>query len=120
MPINQREVYMLPHPWDSNAEKHPFIVLSVLDANQHERTFLAVMITSEPNRIDDFSFMVQDAMFEKPLKHPNCHVRMHLIMMAFNEETNNVAPVNKIKKAYFNQLMKSIGDLIFNFDFTPL
>ena len=54
MPINQREVYILPHPWDNDAEKHPFIVLSCLDANNHERTFLAVMITSEPKRIDDF------------------------------------------------------------------
>ncbi len=78
------------------------------------------MITSEPNRIDDFSFMLMDAMFEKPLKYPDCHVRMHLIMMALNEDTENLPAVNKMKKAYFDQLMQSIGDLIFNFDFTPL
>jgi hypothetical protein len=120
MPINQREVYILPHPWDNDAEKHPFIVLSCLDANNHERTFLAVMITSEPKRIDDFSFLLQDGMFERPLKYPNCHARMHLIMMALNEDTEDLPPVNKMKKGYFDQLMKSIGDLIFNFDFSPL
>lgn len=119
MPINQREVYLLPHPWDNNAERHPFIVLSIEDANAHERTFLAVMITSEQARIHDFSFHLRDDMFEKPLKKPRCHVRMHLIMMAFDEETKDIPPVNKMKKIYFDELMKNIGDMIFNYDFRP-
>lgn len=57
-------------------------------------------------------------MFSAPLKKENSHVRMHLLTSSFNNYI--IEKVNSMKPLYFNQLMRSIGDLIFNFDFIPL
>jgi mRNA-degrading endonuclease toxin of MazEF toxin-antitoxin module len=118
MPINQREVYLLPHPFDTTAEAHPHIILSHRDANNHERTFIAVMITSSPRK-DDFSFDLVDDMFEKPLAKQGCHVRMHLLTLALDEDISSHL-LTKMKKQYFDELMRSIGDIVFNFEFSPL
>ena len=87
MAINQREVYLLPHPINpSSIPPHPFIVLSTKEANDHESTFVAVMITASDFKRDDFSFDLKDDMFLKPLDKQNCHVRMHLITLILSEE----------------------------------
>ena len=118
MPIEQRDVYLVPPPFNSQLEDHPFIVLSVKEANEYEGTFVCVMITSMAHK-DDYSFLLEDAMFEQPLRKQNCHVRMHLLTLCLRPEiTGN--RLNKMKLFYFNELMKSIGDLIFNYDFSPL
>ena len=119
MAIKQREVYFLPHPINpASVENHPFIVLSTQSSNEHERTFIGVMITSSINKKDNFSFNLTDEMFEHPLKKSGSHVRMHLITLCLNEEA--ISRVNVMKEFYFKQLMKSIGDLIFDYDFSPL
>ena len=92
--------------------------MSVREANQHEQTFIAIMITSAPRK-DDFSFALTDDMFETPLRKTGCHARMHLLVLALNEDISSKL-LTKMKKTYFDQLMKSIGDLVFNFDFSPL
>jgi len=116
MAVEQREVYLLPHPFDSQVEEHPFIVLSVREANDYENTFIGVMITSSEKYQDDFSFQLTDEMFESPLGKKNSHARMHLLQLCLNEEIKG-RRLNKMKPFYFRQLMKSIGDLIFHFDF---
>jgi hypothetical protein len=116
MSIQQRDVYLLPHP--IRGEDHPFIVLSVEEANRYERTFIAVMITSM-NHVDDFSFELSDEMFEQPLPKKNSHVRMHLLTLCLDEEIVGKR-INRMKALYFKELMKSIGDLIFNYGFSPL
>lgn len=119
MAVNQREVYVLPHPISLDPEeKHSFIVLSVLEANNNENTFIAVMITGSDVINDDFSFDLRDEMFVKPLKKQACHVRMHLITLCLNREIIG-QKVNEMKDFYFKQLMESIGDLIFNYHFRP-
>lgn len=118
MTVNQRDVFLLPHPFDNKAAPHPHIVLSVTEANQQENTFVTVMVTSSDKTIDDFSFMLSDGMFEKPLQKQNCHVRMHLLTSSFGEDINR-PKINTMRPAPFKQLMKSIGDLIFNYDFSP-
>ncbi len=117
MVVNQRDVLLLNHSFDSD-KPHLFIILSVNEANEQEKTFVGVMITSSEKTRDDFSFELNDNMFLAPLKKENSHVRMHLITSSFNNYI--IEKVNSMKLFYFNQLMKSIGDLIFNFDFTPL
>jgi mRNA-degrading endonuclease toxin of MazEF toxin-antitoxin module len=83
MAIKQREVYLLPHPISQNAEeKHPFIVLSSEDSNSHERTFVTVMITSSELTRDDYSFELDDSMFDYPLRKTGSHARMHLIALS--------------------------------------
>ena len=120
MAINQREVYLLPHPINpSSIPPHPFIVLSTRQANDHERTFVAVMITASDKTHDDFSFDVSDDMFIKPLEKQNCHVRMHLITLMINEDIIG-RRINEMKEFYFKELMASIGDLIFNYGFKPI
>ncbi len=119
MAVSQREVYTLPHPISLKPqEKHPFIVLSTMEANNNENTFIAVMITGSDVTNDDYSFDLTDEMFIKPLKKPNCHVRMHLVTLCLNEDIIG-QKVNEMKDFYFKELMASIGDLIFDFDFKP-
>lgn len=117
MVVNQRDVLLLNHSYDSNKE-HPFIVLSVNEANEQEKTFVAVMITSSEKTRDDFSFELSNDMFASPLHKDNSHVRMHLITSSFNNCI--LHKINTMKVYAFNQLMRSIGDLIFNFDFFPI
>ncbi|PWV48386.1 type II toxin-antitoxin system PemK/MazF family toxin [Chitinophaga sp. S165] len=117
MAVNQRDVYILPHPFGNNhGEPHPHIVLSVLEANEYENTFVAVMITSSAVTKDDLSFPINDRMFEKPLAKKDCHVRMHLVTMAFKEDIDR-PKINTMKIAAFKELMEDIGDLIFDYDF---
>lgn len=120
MAVKQREVYLLPHPINPNTQEyHPFIVISTESSNLRENTFLAVMITASENTIDDHSFQLSDEMFDKPLRKTGCHARMHLIMLCLPEEIRN-NKLNTMKDFYFKQLMKSIGDIVFNYDFTPI
>lgn len=120
MAIEQRDVYLLPHPITGDeTQRHPFIVLSCDESNIHERTFLAVMITSSEYKRDDYSFEVDDSMFENKLDKSRCHVRMHLIMLCLNEEIIGKR-LNKMRSLYFKELMKSIGEQIFNYDFKPI
>ena len=121
--INQREVYLLPFPFGSSqGEDHPHIVLSIKDANEHESTFLAVMITTSKIHRDELSFELTNEMFDKPLQKENSHVRMHLIMLVLNSEIRGKIgkPLCTMKKQYFDQLMKSIGEFVFNYEFIPL
>ena len=121
MAVHQRDVYLLPHPFNSQVDYHPFIVLSVNEANEYEGTFIGVMITSM-DHVDDFSFPLSDEMFEHNLDKKNSHVRMHLLTLCLNEEIRGRQDrsINKMKPQYFKNLMSSIGDLIFNFTFTPI
>lgn len=120
MVVKQRDVYLLPHPINPESQDyHPFIVLSDLRANKYERTFVAVMITSSQFKLDHYSFPLTDEMFERELDKEGCHARMHLITLLLDEEIRG-SKLNTMKVFYFNQLMKSIGDLIFNFNFTPI
>lgn len=121
--INQREVYLLPYPFGSSqGADHPHIVLSIKDTNNHENTFLAVMITSSTIIHDELSFDLTDDMFDKPLAKQNCHARMHLIMLAMNKEVVGRIgkPLCTMKKSYFEQMMKTIGEMVFNYKLTPL
>jgi len=119
MVVEQRDVFLLPHPFDSRVEEHPFIALSIQEANNYENTFIAVMITSSTKYRDDFSFELTDDMFEKPLRKSDCHARMHLLTLCLNEEIKGVK-INRMKPFYFKQLMKSIGSAVFNFEFSPV
>ncbi|HWK07309.1 MAG TPA: type II toxin-antitoxin system PemK/MazF family toxin [Puia sp.] len=119
MTVEQRDVYLFPPTHDFELEHHPFIVLSTREANEYEGTFVAVMITSSTVFHDDLSFDLEDEMFENPLPKKNSHARMHLITLCINEHIKG-ARINRMKPIYFKQLMKSIGDLVFNYDFTPL
>ena len=119
MTVEQREVYLLPFPFDSKAEDHLFIVLSVRQANEYENTFIAVMITSSEKYNDDFSFRLTDDMFDFPLLKKNSHARMHLLQLCMDKEIVG-RRLNKMKPFYFKELMKAIGDLIFHYEFAPL
>ncbi len=119
MAISQRDVYLLPHPiTPSSVAPHPFIVLSVQEANESEKTFVAVMITGSEHTRDDYSFDLKDEMFDKPLAKDGCHVRMYLITLMLDEDVIGNR-LNRMKEFYFKELMASIGDLIFNYDFIP-
>jgi hypothetical protein len=119
MIIEQRDVYLFPPLHDSSLRLHPFIVLSVRQANGYEGTFVACMVTSSNIYRDDFSFELTDEMFESPLDKKNSHVRMHLMTLCI-EQFIEGKRINRMKPFYFKQLMKSIGDLVFHYDFSPL
>ena len=112
MAINQRDVYLLPFPINDGTVPHPFIVLSVKEANDLEGTFIGVMITASEYK-DDFSFDLRDEMFENPLKKEGCHVRMHLLTMYLDTDIESKR-LNVMKEFYFKQLLLTIGDLIFD------
>jgi len=117
--VNQRDVYLLPFPLNNTTPDHLFIVLSTLECNQIEGTFIGVMITTSDANYDDFSFDLKDEMFERPLDKKTSHVRMHLMTLWLNGEIVG-RKVNTMKEFYFKQLMASIGDAIFNYKFEPL
>jgi len=119
MAVEQREVYLLPFPLTSEVKDHLFIVLSVRQANEYENTFIAVMITSFEEYFDDFSFELSNEMFDIPLTKGNSHARMHLLQLCLNKEIIGKR-ITKMKPQYFKQLMRSIGDLVFHYNFTPI
>jgi len=126
MPVNQRDVILLPHPFGSQyAEDHPHVIISIKECNDHEATALAVMMTGSDQTHDEYSFDVSDEMFEKPLKKQNCHIRMHLIALYLKEDmqvdhNNKPIVLNRMNVADFNRLMRDIGELVFEFSFKPL
>ena len=118
MAVNQRDVYLIEFPpFDNVIDQHLFIVLSIEESNQYENSFIAAMITSTKYQ-DDYSFPISDGMFDSPLDKSGSHVRMHLITLCYDREIKG-RKVNAMKEFYFRQLMKSIGDLVFNYNFTP-
>jgi hypothetical protein len=119
MAIEQRDVYLIPPPFNNRLENHPFIVLSLKEANEYEGTFVCVMITSSNEFKDDYSFLLEDQMFDHALKKEGCHARMHLLTLCLNQEVIGER-INRMKPFYFKELMKSIGDLVFNYNFEPL
>lgn len=119
MAVEQREIYLLPFPLTSAVEDHLFIVLSVRQANEYENTFIAVMITSSEAYFDDFSFKLTNEMFDSPLRKEHSHARMHILQLCMNEEIKG-RRITKMKPQYFKQLMRSIGDIVFHYDFTPI
>jgi PemK-like, MazF-like toxin of type II toxin-antitoxin system len=119
MTVEQRDVYLYPPSHDPSLEPHPFIVLSTKGANGYENTFVACMITSSEKYRDDFSFELTDEMFESPLHKKNSHVRMHLVTLCLERQIRGIR-INRIKPFYFGQLMKAMGDIVFNYDFTAL
>jgi hypothetical protein len=117
--VNQRDVYLLPFPLNNRIPDHLFIVLSTLESNKIDGTFIAVMITTSDINYDDFSFDLTNEMFESDLDKAGSHVRMHLLTLWMNDEIVGKR-VNRMKEFYFKQLMASIGDSIFNYKFEPL
>jgi len=118
MPPSQREVYFLEYPPPGVTGRHPHIVLSVKESNGATSTFVAAMITTSDSFYDDYSFDLTDAMFDRPLAKDGSHVRMHLVTLCLDEDRIG-PPVNKMKKFHFDQLMKTIGEMVFGFDFSP-
>ena len=124
MAVKQREVYILPFPdvlysKEKDQEDHPFIVLSCDESNDNnDNTFIGVMISGMKYK-DDNSFELSDDMFDKPLAKPGCHVRMHLITLCIKKDILTKNPVNTMLERDFRFLMKNIGELIFNYKFSP-
>lgn len=118
MTVEQRDVFLYP-PSHEQLEDHLFIVLSNKESNEYEKTFIGVMITSSDVYRDDYSFPLQDEMFESPLVKKNSHARMHLLTLCLQEAINGPRRINKMKATYFKQLMAAIGELIFGYNFTP-
>jgi len=119
MEISQRDVFILDPPFAENLTQHPFIVLSCKESHLVEGTFIGVMITSSKHYKDDYSFNLTDEMFESPLEKQDCHARMHLVTLFYEGEIKG-RKINKMKVFYFKQLMKTIGELVFNYNFIPL
>src|SRR5689334_4604969 len=116
--VVKRFIY-LPFPdnlKEHNEKEHLFIVLSDVEANNVEPSFVGVMITSSGTRRDDYSFNLSDSMFEQPLGKSGSHVRMHLLTLCVPKDIVG-RRVNVMKEFYFNRLMETIGELVFNYDF---
>lgn len=119
MGTSQREVYFLEYPPPGVSGKHMHIVLSTLESNKNTSTFVAVMITSSDQFRDDYSFDLNDDMFETVfLRKAGSHVRMHLVTLCL--ETDKIGNrISRMKPFYFSEMMKTIGEMVFNYDFTP-
>lgn len=117
MAINQRDVFLLKL---EDVPDHPCIVVSSSASNDFEGSFLAVLITSNGAN-DTMTFPLFDQMFETPLPKKNSQARCH--MMFLNREKhiigNKSVPLNRMKEAPFNELMKQIGECVFNFNIEP-
>jgi hypothetical protein len=99
MAVEQRDVFLYPPTHDPSLEPHPYIVLSVKEANEYEQTFVACMITSSDRYRDEFSFNLTDDMFESPLHKKQSHVRMHLLTLCLDDHIvdrriNRMKPFN--------------------------
>lgn len=97
-------------------DKHYFVVLSGNEANKNINTFIGVMITTSNKYYDDYSFDVEEGMFDPALPKESSHIRMSLVSLCID---NKIIGQRKavMKERFFCQLMETIGDLMFGFEF---
>jgi hypothetical protein len=116
---NQREVvevfFRLPD--DGRQEKHPVIVLSNNEINSQENGFVAIMMTSQVvYRGDEYSFELNDTMFNIPLSKPFSAVRLHLIGNFMDTDViRNQFSNNYMKEEPFKRLLTHINGTTFKF-----
>lgn len=80
MIYKQRDVVKVPAPLPSGEiEVHPFLILSCKLASSRENYYTGVMMTSSKHT-DQFSFYLEDNMFERPLDRSNCQLRLYIIV----------------------------------------
>lgn len=101
--VNQRDIVEVVFD-DDLGGNHPAIVLSNKLVQEVEGYFVCAMMTTS-NFNDEFSFILSDEMFSKPLNKEHCEARCHLI---------NFVPIDAIvRNAHRNQIkMKPFKDLI--------
>ena len=113
---NQREVVEVHFrlPDNGRLENHPVIIISNSSINNTERGFVAIMMTSEHDDEDEYSFEIKDSMFEKPIGKAVSAVRLHLIGNFMNTDIiPNSHSGNKMKEEVFRRLLVHINRITF-------
>lgn len=103
---------------DGTFKPHPVIVLSNSDINELEGGFVAVMMTSQIHyKGDDYSFVVNDSMFTKPLQKPFSAIRIHLISSFSNKDIlSNQNVGNQMRVQPFYRLIEHINEFTFKYE----
>lgn len=114
MRVYQRQIVEVPFNLQQGVQNHPALVLSVNDAIEVERAFIAVMITSE-RQDDEFTFELSNAMLESGTFTENyTEARLHLVSYFREAEViMNRHRNTKIKPADFSRVLRRIFQVTF-------
>ncbi len=116
--LKQRDLVMVHDrlPPDGKVEKHPFVIISCGKAIRHENSFIGVMMTGSEVYDDDFTFLVSNHMFEKPLMKSGCQLRLHIISNLMMHDLEPAHAVNRMKRADFQDLLDELFSVTFFLD----
>ncbi len=94
---------------------HSVIILSPEEINSEEDSFLGMMITDSPHfdKNNDFSFVLDDTMFMKPLKEKGSKARLHLLNFLHNSVLVTNAKINEMKAESFKKMIDELNQKVF-------
>ena len=94
---------------------HSVIILSPSEINSEEDSFLGMMITDSPyfDSNNDFSFVLDDSMFIKPLKEKKSKARLHLINFLSNNFLVSNTKINEMKAEAFKKMIDELNQKVF-------
>lgn len=114
MPYQQRDVVYVEMPLPSGGvEKHPFLIISCRAASAMESYHTAVMMTASKHK-DKFSFLVEDTMFESPLRKPDCQLRLYIIVSFPDSKITEL--ITRIRPVHFQAVLQQIKDYVLVMD----
>jgi hypothetical protein len=116
MIAEQRCVIEVPFNLPQGVQNHPAIIISTNTSNEHDNTFVAVMITHSKVE-DEFSFLLNQQMFAGNKLPTSYQARLHLVSMFYSEYdiiTNAYQNV-KMKEEHFHRMMDRIIRLTFGY-----
>ena len=114
MNYQQRDLVYVEQALPSGeVQKHPFLIISCRAASSKEAYHTAVMMTAS-SYTDQFTFKVEDDMFESPLRKQNCQLRLY-ILVSF-AETKSKELVTRMKKVHFKNVVQQIKDYVLAVD----
>jgi hypothetical protein len=119
MPYEQRDIVKVKRVLPTGEELvHPFIIISNTRAINHEPVlyYMGIMITHS-DRQDKFSFKIDSTMVDGRVDD-GCQVRQH-ILVGFRQSDisrDATAYMGKMKKQFFQILMRQICDNVLSID----
>lgn len=102
----------IPMP-DGKTLRHPVLIISCRAANCKESSYTAVMVTASQYR-DNFTFVLEDTMFENPLAKNNCQLRLYILVAISESQIKSFA--NRMKIPHFRQVVKQIAEYVLSVD----
>lgn len=89
--------------------EHPIFIISSNTSNAYENRYTGIMMSATSLK-DKFSFMLENSMFERPLK-PNSQLRLYLVF-SFNESEIRNLHSRVTSSVYTKIIIKNFTELV--------